>query len=75
MAYKMSDDESDVVIPWTALASSRSKMFNSTELHFSEVTSFKINTLGIFRQINAVYFLSLKTRQIVVGQTANENLA
>ena len=51
------------------------KVFNSTELHFSEVTSFKIGTSGIFRQINAVYFLSLKTRQIVVGQTANENLA
>ena len=50
-------------------------VFNLTELHFSEVNFFKIGTLGIFRQINAVYFLSLKTRQIVVGQTANENLA
>ena len=31
MAYKMSDDdESDVVIPWTALASSQSKKLAST---------------------------------------------
>jgi hypothetical protein len=28
-----------------------------------------------FCQIKAVYFPSLKTRFIVVGQTANENLA
>ena len=33
-AYKMSDDESDVVIPWIALASSRSK--NLTSLNLSE---------------------------------------
>ena len=34
MAYKMSDDESDVVIPWIALASLRSK--NLTSLNLSE---------------------------------------
>ena len=36
---------------------------------------YQLFYLEIFRQINAVYFLILKTRQIVVGQTANENLA
>ena len=51
MAYKMSDDdESDVVIPWTALASSQSKM-----------TYKKMAELLLLWPLNlSSYFLKLK---------------
>ena len=35
------------------------KVFNSTELHFSEVTSFKIGTLAIFMPRNPAWKLKI----------------